>query len=145
MTTYAVNSNGATTRYANYGFDSFCRGTDGKYYGIKADGLYLLEGAVDAEVDFGDLDFGTSALKGMTNAYISGQSDNKMRITVTEGSKSYTYVARDYDDANKTQRVDFGKGLRSNYFGIKLHNNADGSDFTIDAVEIAAVPKTRRI
>lgn len=144
MTTYAVNQNGATTRYGNYGFDSFCKGPDGRYYGIKADGLYLLEGTTDSTIDFGDLNFGTSALKAILPPYVACGSDDKLMLTVTQNEVDYDYLSRGYDATMKVQRFDVGKGLRSNYFGVKL-SNIDGSDFTIDAVEVPAKPLSRRI
>lgn len=143
MTTYAVNENGATTRYTGYDFESFCH-FNGKYYGIKADGLYLLDGTADAFVDLGDLDFGTSLEKRVTNAYVGGASDAQLELTITQRGTEYTYPARSYDSETNVQRFDTGKGLRANYFGVKV-SNVEQSPFTIDAVEVAAVATSRRI
>ncbi|OHD21345.1 MAG: hypothetical protein A2Y38_16555 [Spirochaetes bacterium GWB1_59_5] len=145
MTTYAVNAEtGASTRYADYGFDSFCKGPDGKYYGIKADGLYLLEGTADAVIDFGDLDFGTSAHKALAAAYVSGSSAAPLVMTITQGGDSYEYPAKTCSDTIDTHRFDTAKGLKSNYFGVKI-GNQDGGDFTIDAAELVPVQLSRRI
>jgi hypothetical protein len=145
MTTYAVNAEtGASTRYTDYGFDSFCKGPDGKYYGIKADGLYLLEGTAESVIDFGDLDFGTSAEKAVQAAYISGASADPLVMTITQDDEDYEYPARSCSDKIKTHRVDTGLGLQANYIGVKV-GNQDGSDFTIDAVELAAVALSGRI
>lgn len=145
MTTYAVNQNGATTRYGNYGFDSFCKGPDGRYYGIKADGLYLLEGSVSSEVDFGDLDFGTSALKSVQAIYANCSSSQPLKVKVTlPDESSYTYAMRTFSENIKTHRADPGKGLSANYFGLSLLNDEAGS-FELDGVEVAAIERSRRI
>lgn len=145
MTTFSVNAEtGASTQYTGYSFDSFCRGHDGKYYGIKADGIYLLEGQADSEVDFGDLNFGTTAEKRLLTSYTSGESDDLLNLHVTDERDTYEYPARQINEGNNTVRFDVGKGLKANYFGIKI-TNTDGADFAIDAVEIAAVATSRRI
>jgi len=145
MTTYAVNAEtGASTRYLGYGFDSFCKGIDGKHYGIKSDGLYLLEGDADAEIDFGDLDFGTSGLKAIRTAYASGGISDALELVIGEGGNEWSYTSRGYDSRLSCHRFDTGMGLRSNYFSVKL-KNIGGSYFTLDALELAALPLARRI
>jgi hypothetical protein len=42
------------------------------------------------------------------------------------------------------QRVDVGKGLRENYYGLKVYNT-EGSDFTLASVSFAPVASSRRI
>ena len=145
MTTFSINAEtGASTQYTGYGFDSFCRGHDGKYYGIKADGIYLLEGTVESAIDFGDLNFGSTAEKRILTAYVSGSSDDLLNLHITDENDTYEYPARQIGEGNNTVRFDVGKGLKANYFGVKL-TNTDGADFAIDAVEIAAVATSRRI
>lgn len=147
MTTYAINlATGASTRYDGYGFDSFCRGPDGKYYGIKTDGIYLLEGGdVAASVDLGEMDFGTSLQKRLVNAYVSASCAAPLQLTVQAGGgAAYNYQARTSSDSMKTHRIDFGKGLKANYFSITITNPGAG-DFTMDAVEVIVNNNTRRI
>lgn len=144
MTTFAVNENGATTRYSDYAFDSFCKGPDGRYYGIKSDGIYLLEGAVDSHVDCGDISFGTSAMKKLAGAYVAVASEADMLLHVTENGKTFDYPSRPRRDDIGVHRFDVGKGLRANYFGIAL-SNTDSATFTMDTVEVAAIPVSRRI
>ena len=146
MTTYAINlATGASTRYDNYDFDSFCCGQDGKYYGIKADGIYLLEGDVDATIDLGEMDFGTSLQKRLVNAYVSASCAAPLQMSVQAGGgAAYNYQARTSSDPMKTHRIDFGKGLKANYFSITITNPGAG-DFAVDAVEILINNNTRRI
>lgn len=145
MTTYAVNEvTNASTRYTGYGFDSFCKGPDGKYYGVKSDGLYLLEGPVNSEIDFGDIGFGSSVLKSIPAVYVTCLSTEKLMLKVIQSGVEYEYAARGYDDTLEAQRFDPGKGLRANYFGLKLAN-IDGSEMTVDTVEPLVTTLSRRI
>lgn len=151
MTTLCTNAKtGSATEYANYGFESFCRAPDGKYYGVKADGLYLLEGnddagtSIDSLIDYGDLDFGTSALKRIATAYTQVASGDRMELRITQEGVEYEYAARSYSEELQAQRFDTGKGLRANFFGVKIANT-EGCDFTLDSVELAAVETGRRI
>ena len=151
MTTLCTNlKTGAATEYTNYAFDSFCRAHDGKYYGIKSDGLYLLEGVddsgsnIDSVIDYGDLDFGTDALKHVTNTYANVSSSDKMELRITQSGNEYSYLARSYSDDVQTHRFDCGRGLRANLFGIKIANT-EGCDFTLDSVEISVVKTKRRV
>lgn len=145
MTTYAVNTvTGVSTKYTDYGFNSMFKGHDGKYYGVKADGLYLLEGQVDSMVDFGDLAFGTSALKRLAYMYVSAQSSDKIKLLVTDAGTTYEYLTTDKGSETRTHRVHPGWGMRSNYFGVKL-KNTNGAELMVDSVEIAASPLSRRV
>jgi len=151
MTTLCTNiKTGAATEYTNYGFDSFCSGHDGRYYGIKNGGLYLLDGdtddgaKVDSVIDYGDLDFGASELKQITAAYAQVASGDLMELRLTQEGVEYEYTARSYSEEIQAQRFDTGRGLRANFFGVKVANT-EGCDFTLDSVELAAVATSRRI
>lgn len=147
MTTFAINmTNGASTRYSDYAFDSFCQGPDGKYYGIKADGLYLLEGEFngDASIGLGNIDFGSRTLKFLPAAYVQASSDDVLELVVSGGGDEYEYPARSSSDTLKTHRFDLGKGLRENYFELTLRNT-NGSKFDIDNFEIPEVKSKRSI
>lgn len=148
MTTWTINPDtAACSRYTNYDFLGFCQAENGNYYGLTATGLYLLSGDDDAGseiasfVDFGRLDFGTPALKHITNAYAGTESGEKLKLYLG----SYGYEARSYDaDDYKLHRFDVGRGLRYNYYEPRL-TNTHGGNFTLVSFEIAAVPTTRRI
>lgn len=151
MTTLCTNAKtGAATEYTNYGFESFCRGHDGRYYGIKAGGLYLLDGdtddgtSIDSVIDYGDIDFGASTLKSVAAAYANVSSSDKMELRITQEGVEYEYAARSCSEEIQAQRFDTGKGLRANFFGVKIANT-EGCDFTLDSVELAAVETSRRI
>lgn len=134
--------NMAATTYSDWNITS----ASGSY-GTKADGIYALEGTgnVDAYVDLGRINFGSENLKHMPACYLSAASDAPMLLRVTTpGGNEYDYPARNSDTSLRVQRVDVGKGLRENYFGLKVMNT-EGSDFTLAAVSFAPVASGRRI
>lgn len=140
---------GASSRYDNYGFNSFGQ-LDGRYVGAKSDGLYLLEGdddaglPIQAMVDFGKTDFGSSTLKSVPTAYLGAASNGKLVLKViVEGAEHY-YTARDSSTQLQQQRIDLGRGLRANYFAFQLHNHA-GDDFELDSIEFVPLASSRRI
>lgn len=149
-TTWAINAEtGASTRYEGYDYNSFAE-INGRYYGAKSDGIYLLNGnddngePIDARVGFGKQDFGTSAHKTVSNAYIGVASEGNLFMTVTVGDNEYTYPTRNYGENLATQRADLGRGLKANYIEFELHN-CDGEDFELSSVEFVAASLNRRI
>ncbi len=144
---WAVNMGADVSRFTNYGFNSFAK-IGGKYYGAKADGVYLLEGssdvgqAIDVSVLTGRLDFGTAVLKRIENLYVGVSSNDYIYVRVDSEGQSYTYRARDKSSALQQQRVDVGKGLRSNFFEFELIGKGP---IEISGVEFRAVPLSRRI
>lgn len=132
----------AATTYSDWGITSASGG-----YGTKADGIYTLEGegTVDAFVDLGRQNFGAENLKHMPACYLSVASPEPMMLRVTTPSgDEYDYLARSSDENLVVQRVDVGKGLRENYYGLKVYNT-EGSDFTLASVSFAPVASGRRI
>lgn len=147
---WVVNAEtGATTRYENFDFNSYAKIGD-TYFGCKADGIYQLDGDTDAGdpiqamVSFGKQNFGTSALKRITNAYVGTSGEGKLFLKIIAEGEEYIYAARSYDEHLQVQRFDTGKGLRTNWLEFELYN-ADGEDFELASVEFAAVPLSRRI
>ncbi|QEL64779.1 hypothetical protein OTERR_13030 [Oryzomicrobium terrae] len=151
VTTWAFAlETGATARYDKFRLNSFAN-ILGKCYGATGDGVHLLEGdtdagaAIEAVVDFGSSDFGTSRLKSLATAYLGVQAtgDVALRITVN-GADQYTYKTRRTDAFTRSQRVDTGRGLRANYLKFELINPG-GADFELDRLELTAIPLSRRI
>jgi len=134
---WVVNTaSSASARYDSYGFNSFFA-LAGKHYGVRQDGVYLLEGANDAGVpitagvSLGKHDFGTQALKQMNAVYVGVSSTGKMLLRVGDGKNTYTYMARDASPTLEAQRFDVGRGLRSNYFTFDLVSEGDA--FELDS------------
>lgn len=147
---WAVNTEtGGSSRYQGYGYDSFAT-VNGRHLGVRANGIYLLEGDTDAGqpihagVHLGLQDFGTSQLKQLSNVYLGVSATGGLFIKVGMGEEEYTYAARRVDPNLKTQRFDLGRGLRSNYFSFELVNDG-GADFELEKIEFVAVASDRRI
>jgi len=147
--TWVMNAiTNANSAYENFGFNSYAM-IGGEYYGAKEDGIYKLNGADDdgtpitASIDFGNLNFGTSLLKGCTNVYVGGSSDNSLYLKITANGEDYIYRSRSYDETRAVQRFDTGRGLRANYLRFELLS--DGADFDMSSIEFLAVPLSRRI
>lgn len=140
---------GGSTRYEGFDFNSYAK-IGANYYGCKSDGIYRLDGDTDngtpvqAMVSFGKQNFGTSALKRITNAYVGVSGQGRLFLKVLAEGQEYTYAQRGYDEQLQVQRFDTGKGLRANWLEFELYN-ADGEDFELASVEFAAVPLSRRI
>ena len=140
---WCVNiENRAATTYAGWGFTSTSGG-----YGTLPDGVYTLEadGKVDAHISLGKENFGVENLKHMPAAYLGVSSDEPMMLRVeTPDGDSYDYDARNSDTSLMIQRVDTGRGLRENWFGLSVYN-VEGSDFTLASISFAPVASGRRI
>jgi hypothetical protein len=131
----------ASTRYENFGFNSFGK-WDGAYYGAKADGLYLLDGdddngtPIDAMIAFGVQTFGDTLYKRVPTVYIGARSNGKLLLRVKDGDREYLYETRTSSPKLATQRFDIGRGLRANAFEFELYNQ-DGDDFELASIEVA--------
>lgn len=149
-TAWVVNwDSQASAKYENYNFTSFAK--IGQYhYGVKPDGIYLLEGDDDegspihASVSFGKLDFGSMFKKRVPYAYMGVSSTGQMFLKVTANNETYTYAARRADDDLRAQRVDLGRGLSATYLEFELYNS-NGADFELGSVEFSFIPLTRKI
>lgn len=144
---WAVTDGKQVSRYTGYGFNSFAT-INGKHYGAKADGIYLLEGATDAGTDIdvgmvlGKLDFGTAKHKRVENVYVGVSATKAPYLKVTAEGQTYTYQARNVSAHLQQQRFDPGKGLRANFFEFELIGKGQ---VEISGVEFRAVPLSRRI
>lgn len=133
---------GATTRYTDYGFTSisgdFATGPGG-VYDLAADGR------VDWLINFGKEDFGTEALKSLPACYVGAASDEPVILVVTlPDGEEYEYPARSCSDSIEIHRIDTGKGLKENWYGLALKSDR-GSSITLATVSFAPVASGRRI
>ena len=122
---------------------------NGKQFGARTDGVYLLKGDDDAGVPItsgialGQHDFGTLALKSIRAIYAGVSSRGVLFLRVKDGCSEYTYRARRVDRDMRTQRFDPGRGLSANYFTFDLTSEADA--FELDSVTFDMVASQRRI
>lgn len=148
--TWAVNlQTSGSTQYENYGFNSFAE-FNGRYYGAKADGLYLLEGDTDAgdliraRIAFGKLDFGTTEKVTVEQCYVGMSGNGNLFLKVIANGVPYIYSTRSFSDTLQQQRVTTGKGLRTSYVELELYNE-DGADFELDTVKFIVADLSRKI
>lgn len=140
---------GGSTRYTNYPFNSFARIGD-QFYGAGQGGLYLLDGPddagaeIEAVIDLGRLDFGGSQKKTVAQCYVGMSGEAPLLLSVDAEGAHFVYPTRSYSEHLQQQRVTLGKGLKTNYVGLQLMNQA-GADFEVDGVELHVADLTRRI
>jgi len=150
MVGWIINPNlSASTALDNYDFTGFGQ-HKGKYYGIRPDGLYVLEGdtdngtQIDSFISLGNRNFNTAKQKRMRHAYIGASTDGRMVLKVIVNGQEYLYAVKNPSTDMAEQRVDIGRGLRSNYWNFELMNR-EGADFEIDTIKFMPLVLERRI
>ncbi|THF55905.1 hypothetical protein [Pseudothauera rhizosphaerae] len=140
---------GGLTRYTGFDFNSFAV-IDGVAYGADDEGIWRLDGDTDDgdpiawSIRLGKQDFGTTAMKSVTNAYLGTTSTGKIMLKVIVGEQEYTYAARGWSEQLQAQRVDIGRGIRANWMDFEIYSE-DGDDAELATVEWVVVPLSRRI
>lgn len=134
--------NRALTRYDDWDFTSLS-----KTYGTKADGLYQIvpeaSEVIQWSIDLGKHNFGTETLKHLPATYVGAASDAAVTLDVlTPTGDTYSYDARSYSDGLEVHRIDPGKGLRFNWYGLALRGEGYA---TIASVSFAPVASGRRV
>lgn len=157
---YAVNLNhkgvkepvDEVTRYTNFPFERIVR-YNNSYFGVAADGLYLLEGTTDHatpaiqipwEFKTHMTDFENPKEKTIVSAYFGGRLGKAETITLYAGEKAekaYKYKTARGSTA-QNHREKFGRGIKARYFAIGA-NGADGME--LDNIEFNIHTLTRRI
>lgn len=148
--TWVVNlSNGASSQYDAYGFQSLARYKD-TYYGLTDEGLYKLSGStdagfsVDALIELALSRFSTPQKKYFPSVYLGVTNAGKMLLKVTLDGTDWIYEANN-DTANMAnQRIDLGRGLAGAHWKFTLLNQ-DGDDFALESVEFLPLISSRRV
>jgi FG-GAP repeat len=118
-----INTN-QVSRYTNYPFNTIIA-VSNRYYGVMSDGLYLLSGNNDNDVDVlvngtirtKDDDFGDMRDKNIPYAYV-GSDDKDLTITPIVDSVIYpTYYTR-----FNGRRVKMGRGIKGRYWSLRIDN-----------------------
>jgi hypothetical protein len=143
----------APFEFTNYPFNSFAL-CGQRALGLKDDGLYELVGdddageRIEAHIKTGLVDFGTQHLKNVVRAYLGYQADGGLflHVTDTDGGekREVIYELDQTHGAMKEARIKLGKGVRARYWQFELRN-VDGSDFTLDALDVLPVVLKRRV
>lgn len=138
---WAVNlKTKAATRYTDFAFTSIVAG-----YGTKADGLYDMspDDLASWTIDMGKVSFGKEQLKRIPSLYLGAASAEPIRVEITTpDGESYVYTARSCSPELEQHRVDLGRGLQANWFGVKLEGD---NTLTLATVSPTPVLSPRRV
>jgi len=130
------------THYTNYPFTQIVRYLD-SYYGVAADGLYLLEGDTDAGAPIGWsfrtalTDAGSKQFKRVRSVYIGARLVEQTTVTLVVGEEqdlSYNYTTPRSSKAQNYRQL-FGKGVRTRYFAVEMSDPL-GSYIEIDSLDL---------
>lgn len=145
---YAVNATtGALSTYQNFGFKQFAT-VAGETYAITDNGLFRLTGDTDngdllnASIDFGASDFGTSQLKRVSSVYAGVATDGEayIRVIADEGQELVYRAVAEHSES----RVKTAKGLAARHWRVRLELT-DASYADLDNLEIEIGVSQRRL
>ena len=137
------------TRYTNFPFDRIVR-YQNSYFGVAADGLYLLEGTTDdgaaiaCTVKTHISDFDAPEKKTVVSAHIGGRFGPTATVTLhvgETGQTAYSYTTPRGQLA-QNYREKFGRGIKDRYFGLEVTTTGA---LEIDQLELEINKLTRRI
>jgi len=141
---YAMNIHSAETSiYTNYDFSYIIR-LGASYYGVKSDGLYLLEGATDADtainarIKTSMMDFETALHKRVPYVYLDTEFDTTITPYV-EGAATGEYTA-----GFNGRRTHLARGPRGRQWEFEV-KNVDGGDMKLGSLEALAQVITRKV
>lgn len=146
---HAADVPDAVTHYTNYPFTQIVR-YQNSYYGVAADGLYLLEGTADAGVAIpfavktAISDFGVFENKTVSAAYFAGHIGKSMAVTLYAGDssqESYAFTTP-RGQAVQNHRQKFGRGVKNRYYALGVTGN---DVMVLDSIELDIQKLTRRI
>lgn len=145
---YAINAQtGAITQYAGFAFDGFARTDDQALYAVRPDGVYRVrqgddDGApLQARIDFGASDYGTSQIKRMAAVYFGLETDGDvtMRLDSDSGAQEYRVIHN-----GPMARVVTAKGASGRLWNMALEIE-DATHFELDAIEAEVGATVRRL
>lgn len=141
------------TRYTNFPFNQIVR-YQGSYFGVAADGLYLLGGTTDYAAVTPTLvsyafktameDDNTPNLKTVLSAYFSGRVGPATTVSLYPGepnAKPYTYTTS-RDATPQSYRQKFGRGIKERYYALGM---AGSGVLELDTIEPEVMKLTRKI
>lgn len=140
---------GEATHYSDYPFVRIVRFAN-RYYGVAADGLYLLGGDLDRDQPVAwalctaTTDFDTSKRKNPASCYLGGRIGTPVAFTVMTGEdreNRYQYRSPRHETA-QNHRQKFGRGLNARYYTFQIEG--DGP-LELDDITFELNVKTRSI
>lgn len=144
------NTTGLTT-YTNMRFNSMIQTPDGKVYAAGPQGIYELSGdtdqgaGIDAHIELGFTDFGSTARKRLDNVYIGYAAHTPLDAVLTSEGEAVTYsVTGQPEEYPTTCRVKPAMGHSGRYWKLRL-KNTDGSRFQINSIEVSIAMSKRNV
>lgn len=140
------------SEYVGYDFNSMSDNLACNRTGIydltpNQDDVSLTE-IVNAKIETGLINFGTSKHKQVPYAYLGLTNDGNVRlatVTIQNGSKSERwYELKQKAGSIDTRRVQLGRGVKSDLWQFVVEN-VDGSNFNLDEMEVLPIVLRRRI
>lgn len=137
------------THYTNFPFTHIVR-YQNSYFGVAADGLYLLEGMTDAGADIPYAvktcidDFKAPEKKTAAAAYFGGRLGPNAAITLhagEQGQEFYTFTTPRGQGA-QNHREKFGRGVKNRYFALSV---AGSGALELDNIDLEITNLSRRI
>lgn len=114
--------------------------------GTKATGIYKLESGTSSvtwSIDLGRKNFDSEEEKRLPACYVGAASSAPVSLAVSVPSgDSYSYEARSCSDGLDIHRIDPGRGLKANWFGLSLFGEGAAE---ISSFSIAPTISQRRI
>lgn len=145
---YAFNMNtGAATRYDNYGFTGYVRAL-GRTFACAKDGIYEIKPGcgddgepVNALVDFGAMDFGSSRKKILETLFLGINTDGELFAKVyADGGRERIYRAV---QPGPTRRFRTAKGLSAREWRLSLEV-VDATEVDLTDVDFVVSANARR-
>lgn len=150
---WAVNLHkNAVTEYTNFDFNSFTE-FGGNVLAAGPNGIHIIGEAaddagtaIDSEILFGNLAYGTSRNKRVPRIYAGYRSDGVVKFTTeAQGQGVREYLLPDNGNvAIQLRRLPIGYGPKSTYWQFGFQN-VDGCDFAIDSLILRPDVLRRRV
>lgn len=139
-TLYALNlKNGSVTRLP-YAADSFCE-LNGTLYAVGPVGIMVFEGSdlnngavINSRIAKGDMTFGTSKLKTITDFYMLCRTRGQVKVSVWSETSAGNVTTNDDFDVLHGFKSDLPRGVKGRQLGVAIEN-VDGADFKLHELE----------
>lgn len=143
-------SNMAISQYCNFNFNSFCKVGE-KYFGASEDGIFELTGDDDngTNIDsFFELllsDFGISNMKRIRTAYVGGEANGALMLTVKDDENNLRVYALNLTSGNvqSSGKVSVGRDGIGRYWQVRIDNVA-GCYFAVGDIEALMIVLGRK-
>jgi len=139
-----INSeNLALSEYANYEYDNLDY-FNGKYIGIKSDGIYELEGETDqgipikALIRFPTIDLYKDFKTRLNELFYTGRNFGTLQVkTIEDEREIYNYLTKITNSRVHEERMKLGRGHTGRFLILEF-SNPDGRKFDINNIRVLA-------